>query len=540
MGNIARDERGPSGEPIVNWRPKTIAATGVIQAAVLTALVLGSVVSFGGAVWWYFPAVVSLAFLLVCTRLVQLLAEGRVPVLKSPIAGLGLLALALAVAQSVPLPASLARRISPVAHEVYATGGWSKLVQADDPQAELPEPAPVRSPATLDRSATLRWLLGAAVCLAVFWSVSHYVDRLGRLYWVCGTVLAGFVVNTALGVVQIGGLADGLFGFIQPGRAPAWGPSLDDLLASPAPVALRRLSVSRSTAPEKTLEPIAAVPDRPFLFGTMMGGPAGLLAVGSMALPLALAIVLHLLAPRGSREDLAYRLGHSGQGGLVVLLVVVLAAGAFLAGMMAGPWFSIAFAVALALVGLPCARLPGSRWSSIGLTLLVLAALGLGVAALAAWPVVFGMQPPFAPVSWESVRQVWTESQLIVREFARFGTGFGSFETIFAYFKTQDLSPGFAGSSLVRWAVEGGLAAVALLALAALWFVCRLPGSLRRVGTSDRALAYGLIGAAVGLGLWSALHAAFELPAVAISASAVCGTWNRWLAGGTDLFVERV
>ena len=31
----------------------------------------------------------------------------------------------------------------------------------------------------------------------------------------------------------------------------------------------------------------------------------------------------------------------------------------------------------------------------------------------------------------------------------------------------------------------------------------------------------------------------FELVAVAIAASAVGGTANRWLAGATDLFVER-
>ena len=53
------------------------------------------------------------------------------------------------------------------------------------------------------------------------------------------------------------------------------------------------------------------------------------------------------------------------------------------------------------------------------------------------------------------------------------------------------------------------------------------------------ALAHGLIGAAVGFSLWSIVHWTVELPAVAISASALGGTWNRWLAGGTDLFVER-
>jgi hypothetical protein len=518
-----------------------LAAADGIQAAVLAALVLGSVVCFGGAVWWFPPAMAWLAFLLVCTRLVQLLAEGRVPVLKSPMTVLGVLALALGVAQSLPLPPRLARQVSPVAHEVYATGVWSRLVQADDPVAELPVPAPVRSPATLDRAATLRWLLGAAVCLGVFCTVSHFVDRLGRLYWVWGSVVAGFLLNAALGVVQISGQAEGLFGFILPGRAPAWGPSLDDLLESPAPSALRRLGVPRPAPATRPggLEPIAAVPDRPFLFGTMMGGPGALLAMGSMALPVALAIVLHVLAPRGSRESLADRLGHSGQGGLAVLLVILLAAGAFLAGMMAGLRFCPPFAVALAMVGLPSARMPEGRWASIGLTLFVLAFLGLGAAAGTAWPAVWGSQPPFAPVSWESTRLAWAENLPIVRDFALMGTGFGSFDTIHAYFKTQDLSAGVGTSSLLRCAVEAGLAGLGLLTLAGFWSLCRLPGCLKRVGSADRALVHGLVGAAVGFGLWSALHWTVELPAVAISASALGGTCNRWLAGGTDLFVER-
>src|SRR5262249_6741090 len=157
-----------------------------------------------GAVWWFPPPVAWLAFLLIATRLVQILVQGRMPLLKSPLTLLGILALSLGVVQSIPLPAGLARRISPVAHDVYATGGLPTLVLSDDPEAERPVPASVRSPSTLDRSATLHWLVGAAVCLAVFWTVSHFVDRLGRLYLVWGSVMAGFLVNAAMGAVQLG------------------------------------------------------------------------------------------------------------------------------------------------------------------------------------------------------------------------------------------------------------------------------------------------------------------------------------------------
>ncbi len=519
-------------------RQRIVAMTDGVIAVALTALVLGSVLCFGGAVWWFPSAVTGLTFLMVVARLVQLLVQGRMPMLKSPLTFLGLLVLALGMVQLVSLPARLARWVSPVAHEVYGTGTWSRLVLADDPTAVLPTPAEVRSPATLDRGATLHWLVGAAMCLAIFWTVSHYVDRLGRLYWVWGTVAAGFLLNVALGVVQISGQTEGLFGFVLPERANAWGPTVDDLLESPVPAALHRL-VSPERAEKGELEKVLLIPDRPFLFGTVMGGPVAMLAMGSMALPLAMAIVLHLLAPRGSREGLGERLRHSGLGGLAVLLVTLLAAGAFLGGLIAGPWLCLPFALAVAVVGLPTAAVPGNRWSAIGLTMFLLGAIGFGATLTATWSVSFGGQPPVASVSWEAIRLFWTESLPILRDFPVLGTGFGTFRTIHAYFKTQDVSSGLVMSSVLRCGVEAGWAGLSLIAAAGIWSICRVFGSLRRVGSADRALAYGLIGAALGFSLWSVLHWTVELPAVAISASALGGTWNRWLAGGTDLFVAR-
>ncbi len=522
----------------MNLRQKIMAATDGLLAASIGILVLGSVLAFGGAVWWFSPAMVGLTFLMVVVRLVQLLAQGRMPLLKSPLTFLGLLALVIGVVQLLPLPARLADRVSPIAHEVYATGAWSRLVRADDPEAPLPVPAEVRSPATLDRAATLRWMIGATVCLGIFWTVSHYVDRLGRLYWVWGSVAAGFLLNAAFGVVQIGGQAEGLFGFVLPDLPPAWAPTLDDMLESPSPASLRRLEpiVRMDRSP---IERVALVPDRPFLFGTLMGGPGALLAMGSMALPLAMAILLHILGPRGSRESLGDRLRHSGLGGFAILMVTMLMTGAFLAGLMAGPWFCVPFAVSVAMVGLPSAFLPGGRWSAIGITLLMLASLGLGAAMVTAWPQLIGGQPPVAPISWSATRLFWIESLPILQDFPLLGTGFGSFRTIHSYFQSPDSPAGLTMSSLLKCGVEAGAAGLVIIGIAGIWCLVRLPSCLRRVGSADRALAHGLIGAAVGFSLWSMLHWTVELPAVAISASALGGTWNRWLAGGTDLFVER-
>jgi len=524
----------------VNLRPRILLATDRVLATALVVLVLGSAVCFGGAVWWFRPAAAFMAFLLAGTMLVRLMVTGRSSFLKSPLTLLGLMVLAVGMLQLVPLPSRLARRISPTAQQIYSHGVWPKRVQADDSSAVVGEPAQVRSPSSLDRSATLRWLVGAAGCLGIFWVVSHFTDRLRRLYLVWGSVVAAFLLNGALGLVQVAGQSEGLFGCILPGRAAWWTPSLDNLLEAPTTTSLRRLGDSTTTTSvNTTLERIALVPNRPFLFGTMMGGSGAFLALGSLALPLSLAIVLHVISPRGSRESFSSRLSHTGQGSLVVLLIVMLVVCSFLVGLMAGPWYSLPFGVGLLAVGLPSLAARGSRGPAIGLTILLVVSLALGATLVATWPRIVGGQPPVAPLSWESTRLLWTESLPLLKEFPVVGTGFGSFPTIHPYFKIHEASSTTAMSSLLQCAVESGVIGLGILGLAGLWSVCRLPFCLKRVGSADRTLAYGLLGAALGFSLWFVVHWTIELPAVAISVSALGGTWNRWLAGGTDLFVER-
>jgi hypothetical protein len=522
----------------LNFRAIILTATDRVMAAAVVVLVFGSALSFGGAVWWFRPALCVVTLVLVVSKLAQHLLERRISLLKSPLCLLGLMALALALVQIVPLPPALARVLSPTAHDIYTYGSLPGLARSDMPSVRLSEAAAVRSPATLDRAATLRWLVGAAACLGVFWGVTHFADRLDRLYLVVGSVVAAFALNAALGLVQIAGQADGMYGLLRPGRAPVWAPSTDDLLLTPTTAVLRRLDTPAGAAgPGSVFERVALVPEAPFLFGTMMGGAGAFLALGSLALPLALAIVLHVTAARGSRETLSYRLQHTGQGGLAVLLVVMLLVGTFLVGMMAGPWFSLPFVLGLVVVGFP--RAAGSRWLSLSLTFVLVASLGLGATLAVFWPTLIGGRPLAAPVSGEFARLLWTESLPIVRYFPLLGTGLGSFGTIYPYMKTHDASPTTAMSSLLQCAVESGAVGLGILAAAALWCLIRLPVCLKRVGSADRSLAYGLIGAAVGFSLWFVVHWTVELPAIAISASALGGTWNRWLTGGTDLFVER-
>ena len=409
------------------------------------------------------------------------------------------------------------------------------------PRLSLPEAPQVRSPASLDRSATLRWLVGASACLGIFWAVSHFTDRLGRLYLVWGLVVAGFLLNTALAIVQITNRTDGLYGLILPGDGPSWAPSLDDLLETPTTTTLRNLSEKDALNASSAVVRANTVlnPTRPFLFGTMMGGTGALLALGSLAMPLALAIVLHTLSPRGSRESLSNRLSHSGQGSLVILLVILTLLGAFLVGLVAGPWYCLPVVLGLLIVGFPALVQSSSRWPALGLTAGLLVSMGVGVAFQALWPVLLGGQVPVEVPDLESARVLWSDSLKMFREFPLIGAGLGGFGTIHPYFKDSNMASTTAMSSLLQYGVETGASGLGILILAMLWCVVRLPSGLNRVGSIDRSLAHGLIGAAVSFSLLSVVHWTMELSAVAISASALGGTWNRWLAGGTDLFVER-
>lgn len=521
----------------MNVRQVLLRGTERVMTAAIAGVVLGTTLAFGGAVWWARSVIAVLVVLLVLACLLRMLLDGTMRVLKSPLTLLGGLALALGVGQLAPLPAALASRISPQAQAAYSRGVLPRLALADDPTFELPEAANVRSPSTLDRSATLRWTAGAAACLALFWGVSQFADRLGRLYLVWGCIVAGFFVNTAFALVQVGCRVGGLYGFIQPGKGPFWSPTVDDLLSTPNAPVLRTMATIDGARPH--LPWAELVPQRPFLFGSLMGGPTAYLALGSLAIPLAMSVMLQLMAPRGSRDGIRARLGDSGQGSLVCLLAGMLLASVLLVGLIAGPWLSVPFAVGLALVGFPGAWSTGLRWSSVCLTTLALMGLGGGVVLGDLWARVPGAEPPFAPVSLASSSRVWSDALAIVADFPVMGTGMGSFAAVEPFYKSQDAATTTALSSLLQWWVESGIVGLLLLLIGGSWCLCRLPGALRRVGTADRSLVFGLIGAAASFSLYSAVHWTVELSAVAVAASAWGGTWNRWLAGGTDLFVER-
>ena len=504
----------------------------------LVGLLLGTSLAFGGGVWWARPAMAGLTFAVVLAWLARSALGGSWRILKSPLSALAAMALGLAVVQMLPIPAGLVGRISPRSLTVNSIGLIPEKAMADDPSARLPEPFLARSPLSLDRSATLRWLVGATACLALFLVVSHYCDRFGKTQVIWGSVVAAFFVNAVVGTVQVANRSDGLYGLFAPGSGPAWAPSLDDAMTAPGSTVLRPLGEPKPGRPAMA----AARADHPFLMGSLMGGPGAFLAMGSLALPLAFGLMLQMMSPRGHREGLPARLRHSGQGSLVLLMMGLIVAGSVLVGVLAGPWPCLPFALALSLVGVPGTWSSGLRKTGLASTVVVLTALGAGVLLgdSAARDESDHHAVALPRIDFAGARRTWAEALPILRDFPIVGTGLGTFPAVHPFYKTRDGSSTTAMSSLLQWAVESGAVGLGLLATAGLWCLVRLPGSIRRVGTADRALAFGLLGSLVGFGLFSAIHWTVELTAIALAASALAGTANRWLAGGTDLFVERV
>jgi O-antigen ligase len=236
---------------------------------------------------------------------------------------------------------------------------------------------------------------------------------------------------------------------------------------------------------------------------------------------------------------LRVRLGQSGQFGLLLLLGSMLMTSAAMVGLLAGPELSIPFGLGLLVVGLPSARATGLRWSAVGLTMLAVALLASGAALGQVWASSPSWPPPVFPERLGTASRVWTDALPIVRDFPVLGTGLGTFASVYPFYKSLDGASTTAMSSLLQWWVEAGFVGLGLLSVAVLWSLSRVPGAVRNVGTADRALVFGLIGAAAGFTLFSAVHWTVELTSVALAASAVAGTCHRWLAGGTDLFVER-
>jgi hypothetical protein len=205
----------------------------------MAGLLLGSSLAFGGVVWWGGPVISGLATAMVLAWLGRSALVGRWRVMKSPLTALAVMAVLLAVAQLLPWPAAIVERVSPRSMAVISFGMIPEQGLADDPSASFPTPFLSRSPLSVDRAATLRWVVGALACLGVFVVASHSCDRFRKAQLVWGSVVAAFFVNAVIGAVQVSSQAGGLYGMFTPGSGPIWAPNLVDALAGPSVAALR-------------------------------------------------------------------------------------------------------------------------------------------------------------------------------------------------------------------------------------------------------------------------------------------------------------
>ena len=491
--------------------------------AVLTAAIpLGAILAFGGAVWWFKPALAAATFLLALAWIVRVAVLGEIRALRSPLTALGAAAVILAAIQITPLPAGLVRRLSPASPAVT--------------MAEENVDSSGRMTLSVDRSSTLRRLAGLASALFFFHVVSHFVDRLERTKLAWGALIAGLFVCTAVGWVQVLGATDGLYGFLKPGDGTTWAPSTADLAAVPNVTVLREAEGPGSSAKAGW---IISRPDRPDALAGLMGGPGAYCALAALGLPLALGLILQCLAPRGSREPLRLRLAQSGRSGRVVTAVAMLLLTSGLVGRFVGPIGSVPIAVGLLITGVPSAFRTGLGRSAPLLTCLTLFALVGGIAAGHSLSTPKGSAAISQGAGVAVARAVWAESARIAVDHPIFGVGMGGFARLHPYYKATDESRTTAESSLLQWVVESGAVGAILLLAGVAWCLAHLPRALRTVGSADRALGFALMGAMAAFGGFSLLHWTVELPAVALAACGVGGTCNRWLSGGTDLFVER-
>ncbi len=504
-----------------------------ILAIQLVAVITGTALAFGGAVWWMKPALAVMTVGLATTALIRSALIGRLFVLKSPLTAIGVLALGLSAVQIVPLPGRIASMLSHNSRSAHALGTLPDQAKHDDSTAEIAEIVADRSAASVDRPATLRWAFGAAACLAVFCVCAHYSDRLKHATMIWGSVVAVFFVGTTFSIAQLLGGASGLYGMVEPGTGRPLAPSLADLSIAPGSTLLGPISESTIGSPWVVQRPV-----RSFLLGSMMGGPSSYLALAALGFPLAFGLMLHTLAPRGSREGLSARLRASNRSGLAMFLILMTAISAPLIGYLSGPILAVPFGLALIAIGLPASWASGLRWVSLGLTAAMLVGISGGVALGETWGRATGVDAVAASTSWESARQSWSETARAIRQFPLVGSGMGSYATITSYVKTTDATPTTARSSFLQWGVESGLCGLILLGMAAIWCFIKLPGAIRRVGSADKTLAYMLFGTMGCFALASMAMSTIEVFALALAACAVAGTANRWLAGGTDLFVE--
>src|SRR4051794_4542813 len=93
----AAREGDRAGDAPVDLRLRLLSLLDRALAALVAPLPLGPALAFGGAVWWARPALAVLTALLLLASLLRAPLQGSWRVLRSPLAGLGALAILLGI-----------------------------------------------------------------------------------------------------------------------------------------------------------------------------------------------------------------------------------------------------------------------------------------------------------------------------------------------------------------------------------------------------------------------------------------------------------
>ncbi len=500
-----------------------------VVAAALVGAVAGSILCFGGQVWWYPLAMAVLAAAIVAASLARGLCVGRCEVLRSLWTACFLAALGLAAVQALPLPAQAVYGISAQSSGVLARLDAESTGAVRDLPTD-PHDTRTRLSLSVDRSKTVRWLYQGTLLLVIFCAVGTFVSSRARARLIWNSVIAGFAVTTLVASIQIAGNSPGIYGLWPVGHAPSWAPSHADLFAGPVSYNLR----ATKGGPNQPWLVKRAV--TPFAIGPLVAGAGAFLALASLAMPLLLGVIVHKVAPGGSLEPLRTRLRSQGGPAALGLLLAVWTSAALLVGYLGGWWLAGAIGLGVALAALGSVRKTGATLCVLLLMLVYLAGAigGAGLGDAVGRPA--GAPWSAQPDGWSSVRTLWTGSISLGRLFPLAGCGLGASESLLPYVKSVDLSANTAQNSWLGWWAEAGGAGVLLMGLAVAWMLARLPQAWRMVGTADRPLAAGILGGIAGLAAFATLNWSVEQPAVAVAAVALFGCANRWLCGGSDLF----
>ncbi len=125
----------------------------------------------------------------------------------------------------MPLPPSLAHMLSPAAHEIYSYGNLPGLARADLPSVRLERAGRGSLAGDARPCGDLALAGGGGVRVWGFSGQStHFADRLRPAVPGLGVRRGGVRAQRRLGLVQIVGQAEGMYGFLQPGNAPIWAP----------------------------------------------------------------------------------------------------------------------------------------------------------------------------------------------------------------------------------------------------------------------------------------------------------------------------